>query len=333
MKKFFNAVVIGCGNIGAKAGNYGKSVQPGTHAGAYQADKRTRLVALVESDKERLPFLKKDFPDVKIYTDPDEMFGKIKPDIVSIATPTSTHCELVLLAAKHKCPAILCEKPISLNISDARKMISACHKNNSILFINHMRHFDPILRKWSEKVKSGFLGQVYQGNAYYYNGLFNNATHIIDLLITFLGEPIAVSAYYNRTTSNDKSNLNADGIIFFENDVKITLQTLSKNYGFFGFRIFGERGMLDITRAGFDVQYRKKIKHKYFKGYFELDEKTKEEGDLRSFMASAIGYVVDCLEGKKQPISTGEDGLAVLKILESLKKSASLEGKIVKINY
>lgn len=332
-KKKFKAAVIGCGNIGAKVGNYGKSVQPGTHAGAYISDKRTQLAALVESDKKRLSLLKKNFPGVKIYTDPNDMFAEIKPDIVSIATPTPSHRELVLMAAKYKCPAILCEKPIALKVSDAKAMISACKKSNSLLFINHMRHFDPILRKWSEKVNDDFLGKIYQGNAYYYNGLFNNATHLIDLLIMFLGKPIAVSAYYNQTTSNDKINLNVDGMIFFKNNIIITLQTLSRNYGFFGFRIFGERGMLDVTRAGYEVQYRKKIKHKSFKGYFELAEKIEKEGDLRSFMASAVGYAIDCLQGKKQPISIGEDGLAVVRVLESLKESASLKGKFVKINY
>ena len=53
-KHIFKAAVIGCGNIGAAIKRYGKNVQPATHAGAYQHNRRTRLVALVDVDKEKL---------------------------------------------------------------------------------------------------------------------------------------------------------------------------------------------------------------------------------------------------------------------------------------
>lgn len=330
-KKKFKAAVIGCGNIGAGIGNYNKAIQPGTHVGAYRANVKTELSALVENDKTKLAGLSKNFPCVKIFSDAEAMLKEIKPDIVSIATPTALHYGNVILAAKYKCPAVLCEKPISYSLNEAQKMITACKKSGSLLFVNHQRRFDLLLNRWSEKINSGFLGKIYQGNAYYYNGLFNNGTHLVDLLSMFLGDPSWMSVDYNQATSDFPNDKNADGIINF-NGVNVSLQSLSKNYGYFGFNLFGEKGMLAVTNLGYEVQYRKKVNNKYFKNYFELSEKIEKEGESRSFMNAVINNIVSCLEGKALPISSGEDGLKILKILLNLKSSADQKGRKIKIN-
>jgi len=331
MKKKYNALVIGCGNIGATVGNYNKAVQPATHAGAFQKNPKTNLVALVDKDKKKLATAGKNFPKAKLYTDIDKALKENKIDIVSIATPSHMHYNHVLKVAKYAVPAILSEKPIAYKIKEAEEMIRICKKYNSQLFINHMRHFDPILNKWAKKVKKNLLGQIFQGNIYYYNGLFNNGTHWLDLMRLFLGDPISVIGRYNRNTSTNPKDMNVDGTIIFKNDAKISLQTLSKNYGYFCLKIFGEKGMIDITNLGFEVQYRKKINNKNFKGFFELSEDIVKEGSTRSLMISSINHVVSCLDGKTKPISTGVDGLAVLKILKALEKSAKSGGKEVKV--
>jgi len=330
-KKIYKAAVIGCGNIGASVGNYNKAVQPGTHAGAYQLNKKTKLAALVDVDETQLEKTKKYFPGVPQYTDAKKMHREVKPDIVSIATPTKYHYESVMRAAKYKTPIILCEKPISDDTRKAKKMIAACKKSGSKLFINHMRHFDPLLLKWAKRVRDGYIGEVYQGNAFYYNGLYNNGTHLLDMLRLFLGEPDWVSARYNKKTSNNPKDLNVDGWLAFKNGAMVSLQSLSQNYGFFGFRIFGETGMVNVRNLCFEVEYRKKINNKNYKGFYELDKRIKKEGKNRSYIKSVIDHVVSCADGKKEAISVGQDGLAVLNTLAAIKKSAEADGKKIKI--
>ncbi|KKS26402.1 MAG: hypothetical protein UU87_C0002G0081 [Parcubacteria group bacterium GW2011_GWA2_42_11] len=330
MKKF-KAAVIGCGNIGAAAGNYNKAVQPATHAGAYLANKKTELVALVENNKEHWPCLEKTWRNIKIYPSAEAMFKDISPDIVSIAASTGAHYELVMTAARNSCPVILCEKPIAYDLKQAQAMIEICRKNKAQLFINHMRHFDPLLQKWCAKIKGGLLGQIYQGNIYYYNGLFNNGTHLIDLLRMCLGDPVTVRAKYNLETSSNQEDLNTDGELIFAGGARIVLQSLSKNYGHFEMRLFGEKGMANFTNLLYEVIYRRKTANKYFKGFFELVSPGSKEGSPRSFMVSSINHVVSFLENKVKPVSSGEDGLAVLKILLALKQSADSGGKVVKL--
>lgn len=323
----FKAAVIGCGNIGAEMANRSKQVQPGTHAGAFEANKKTRLVALVDIDQERLARIKNFFPKANLYTSVGQMLLKERPDIVSVATPTDCHYKNVLEAAKFKCPVIICEKPLAYNFNEAKKIVEICKTNGSQLFVNHHRHFYSLLQKWSEKVKNNFLGELFQGNTYYNNGLFNTGSHAVDLSRMFLGEPISVMGYYNKTTSWKPNDPNADGLIKFKNDLTVSFQSLNKNYAYFGLKIFGDKGMLDIVNLGFELQYREKIASKNYNGYFELSNNVFKEGKPRCMISEMVSHVVSVLEGKATPVSTGEDGLAVLRILTALKRSADLQGK------
>lgn len=331
-EKKYKAVLIGCGKIGIEIGNFSKEVQPGTHAGAFESNKRISFIAVADKDISRLSIAKNNFPKVNVYSDPELMIKQEQPDIVSIATPTKFHYENVVMVAKYKPRLILCEKPIAYTDQEAEKMVKICKKNNVILIINHQRRFDPILNKWAIKIKTGFLGELYQGNMYYYNGLFNNGTHAIDLMMNFLGNPVSVVGYYNKKTSINEDQ-NIDGTIIFENNINISLQSLNKNYGHFCFSLFGDQGMLNITKASLVVEYRKKEENQQYQGFYQLSDKIQKEGEPRSMLASVVGHVVDVLDGRAKPISTGEDGREVINALLALKQSADLNGKTVFVNF
>lgn len=333
MKKIYKAVVIGGGNIGAGVDIYNKNIRPGSHADAYSKNKRFELCAIVETDKARHAYLNKYYPGVKIYEKMEDMLLAVKPDIVSVATPTKDHFKAVILAASRKVPVVLCEKPIAYDLREAEIMIKKCQENGTKLFINHIRHYDGLMNKWSEKVKSGLLGNLEQAMFQYYNGLYNNGTHFLDLVMMFAGKPVYVMAKKNETIPWNENDINVDGLLFFENGLTLSIQSLSKNYGYQNIKIFGEKGMLEIGNMTYEIKYCKKIKNKNFKNFFQLDDKCLSEGKKRSWMAGVINYFAEYMDGERKEISSGEDGLAVLKILESLKKSASLKGKIIIINY
>jgi len=329
--KNYKAAVIGCGKIGAEIKIYRKEVQPATHAEAYKAHPKIKFAGLADIDEKKLNIAAKYFPGVPLFNSAESLLKKIRPDIVSIATPDYSHSRLVQLAARFKTKAIICEKPISNSLKEAEKMIKVCRENKSLLFINHQRRFDPLIRKWRDKLKNGLIGDILQVSCYYYNGLLNNGTHCIDLLRFFLGEIDWVQGVTNLKTSNSKNDENIDALIGFKNNIRATLQSLSKNYGFFSFYFYGTKGRLAIKNLGYEIEYKKLIKNKYYKNFYQLSAPIKQEGKTRSFMKSTINHVVNCLEGLGQPISRGEDGLAALKILLALRKSAKNNGIPIKL--
>ena len=328
--KKYKAAVIGCGGIGAEEWNYSKGVQPGTHAAAYKNNFKVNLAALVDINQKKLKRAGQYFPEVPLFSSAKKMFEKIKPDIVSIATNSGSHASLVKMAAKHKTSAILCEKPIAESIKEAEEMIKICEKNKSLLFINHQRRFDPLLQQWRSEIKKGIIGKIVQVNCYYYNGLFNSGTHMIDLLRFFLGDINWVRGIINEQTSWKENDKNIDALVGFKSGTVAAMQTLPKNYGFSEFYFYGTKGYFAIKNLGYEIECRKLIENKYCKGFYQLSENIKKEGKARSLMSSVVSHIVSCLDGRAKPVSRGEDGLAVLKALFALKKSAG-KNKIIKL--
>lgn len=79
-------------------------------------------------------------------------------DIVDICTPTYTHKEGVLAAARAGKP-IVCEKPLARHLSDCKEMIAACERANVPLFIAQVVRFFPQFVRAKEVLESGVLGQ------------------------------------------------------------------------------------------------------------------------------------------------------------------------------
>lgn len=327
VNKKYQAAVIGCGRIGAGNRSFGRAVRPSSHAEAYDLNSRTNLAALVEIDRDKLALAGKNYPRAKLYGDIGRMMKEVSPDLVSLATPTDCHFANIVEIVKYGRPVILCEKPLAYNLEQAAKIVKLCKNKRVPLFVNHTRHFDPLNIKWAEKIKAGVIGRVFGGSAYYQNGLMNNGTHMVDLLAMILGSPASVTAKHNQATSSFPGDLNADGLLYFKNGAVVSLHSLSRNYGVFDLELFGEAGTVIIRSLGSSrVEYRKKIKNKIFKGYFDLSA-PKHEGKLYSALAGPVAYLTAYLDGKAKALSTGDDGLMALKILSALRKSAKQNGK------
>ncbi|HEU4678963.1 MAG TPA: Gfo/Idh/MocA family oxidoreductase [Terrimicrobiaceae bacterium] len=77
--------------------------------------------------------------------------------IIHIATPPSTHCELAMAAldaGKH----VLCEKPLATNLADARRMIDAARMVRRFLAVNLIMRYDPLNQAVARILKAGLLG-------------------------------------------------------------------------------------------------------------------------------------------------------------------------------
>lgn len=331
--KIYTAAVIGCGNMGIEEKNFGKAVQPGTHAAAYTKHSRTTLVGLCDSSKERLARAKEYYPSIPLFSRAQTMLETLKPDIVSIATQPDSHAMLTMLASHHKTKAIVCEKPIAITVREGQKMIEACKKSSSLLFINHGRRFDPLIRKCASDIKRGVIGDIVQVTCYSYNGLMNNGTHTIDLLRFLIGEIVNVRGWFNSKTSKFKNDANVDALLTFSGDRRAVLQTLSPNYGFADCLIYGTKGRIAIKQLGYRIEYTPLGENSAWKGYYQLSQKSTIAGKTRSFMAAMVAHVVSCLDKQEQPISSGEDGLRDLEVLFALRESARRKGALLDTNH
>ena len=93
----------------------------------------------------------------------DELVAQSDIDLVDICLPNSGHCKAALAAAdarKH----VLCEKPIALNVTDAKRMVASASKAGMQLMIGHILPFFPEYCFALSALWSGKYGKVRGGH-------------------------------------------------------------------------------------------------------------------------------------------------------------------------
>lgn len=174
-----------------------------------------RVVALAETNPERLRECAATFDIERTYTDYREMLAAGDLDAVLVITPNVFHAPVTLAAIEAGCH-VLVEKPMATTGGDAQRMVDFAAERGKVLTINFPRRFLGIYREARRLVAAGELGEVYQVSATLvrragipgYGSWFTTAAlagggalldtgvHILDITLWMLGEPeiLAVSA-------------------------------------------------------------------------------------------------------------------------------------------
>lgn len=137
-------------------------------------------------------------------------------DVVCICTPSGQHAEqavAIAQAGKH----VLVEKPMALTLADADRMIAACDEAGVKLGVVYQRRAEPLFQQIAAAVQAGDLGETTLGSVLmpyvrpqqYYDSaawrgtwaldgggvLMNQGIHLVDLLVWYMGDPVAVQAH------------------------------------------------------------------------------------------------------------------------------------------
>jgi predicted dehydrogenase len=94
---------------------------------------------------------------VPVCADIHELAAREDVQIIHIATPPSTHRELVIAAldaGKH----VLSEKPLATTLADARRMIDAARAARRFLAVNLIMRYDPLNQAVARILEAGLLG-------------------------------------------------------------------------------------------------------------------------------------------------------------------------------
>ncbi|KAL1405940.1 hypothetical protein Q8F55_007622 [Vanrija albida] len=140
--------VIGCGRMGQR------------HAlNLHNLTPRAHLVALCDPSPAAAEWAASHLPQVPLHTDPEAVFAAADVDAVVIATITATHGPLTLraiAAGKH----VLLEKPIALDVDDARPVVAAVEASSVKVMLGFVRRFDAALQQLEGHLR-GSGGKTY----------------------------------------------------------------------------------------------------------------------------------------------------------------------------
>jgi myo-inositol 2-dehydrogenase/D-chiro-inositol 1-dehydrogenase len=88
----------------------------------------------------------------------DEVLGREDVDAIAVCSSTDTHVELVVRAARAG-KAILCEKPLSLELSDVDRALEAVEAAGVRMMVGFNRRFDPAHASVRHAVAAGEIGE------------------------------------------------------------------------------------------------------------------------------------------------------------------------------
>ncbi len=146
--------IIGYGFISSKG-----------HVPAYKARsinyKDVDIIAVCDIEPKRIAAAKNDFPNIKTYTDHNQMLDELSDqlDFVDISSPAYAHfgaAQKALEANLH----VLCEKPLTTTIDDAKSLLSMAAKYKKVVFPCHNYKYAPVVRAINEIIDSGQVGTI-----------------------------------------------------------------------------------------------------------------------------------------------------------------------------
>lgn len=191
--------VLGAGRIGK------------IHAANATASPRARLVAVADPFGSAAADLAGRL-GCEAMLDPVAAIGRDDVDAVVIGTPTDTHVPLMLEAAGRG-KAVLCEKPIDLDIARADAAVAEVERLKGRVMLAFNRRFDPSTRAMRRAIDAGEIGEIRQvvitsrdpgppprGYLEHSGGIFRDMTiHDFDMARWLLGEePVEVMATGSR---------------------------------------------------------------------------------------------------------------------------------------
>lgn len=129
------------------------------HLQAYAASPDTETVAICSRTRSTAEQMAERFSVPHVHTDMGELFANEQLDVVSIATPPSSHAEWTIAAAQHGCH-VLCDKPVALTAPEAEKMLAEVQNSG----VRHATGFiwrnDPGIKRLRTELSEGTIGRV-----------------------------------------------------------------------------------------------------------------------------------------------------------------------------
>lgn len=308
------------------------------------------MVMLCDTNPQRLIQANKRFPAVTCASDFNEALRDPAVNAVAIATPAHTHYELARLslnADKH----VLVEKPLTMRVDQAEELVMLAEKKGLVLMVDHVFIYSPPVLKMKELVTQGRLGKLFFIDSIRINlGLLQHdinvvwdlAPHDLSIVDFLLDRPPASLSAFGAIHANheieDVAYINldyGDGLIanFHVNwlsPVKVRQMILGG----------GERSLIyndmDFSEkikvydsgieVGEDLEQRRKTLVNYRRGDIWAPNLENSEP-----LARVTANFVKCIENGQRPISDGEAGLRVVKILDAAQRSIKALGARIQL--
>jgi predicted dehydrogenase len=319
---------IGVGIIGAGVGR--------AQAPTFQADARVSHVVLCDVDEARLAERAEELGITDTTTDWHAVIERDDIALVSVASPDHLHAEMsvaALDAGKH----VLCEKPMAMNLDEARSMIDAVNRSGRKLMVNNILRFFERFQYVKRIVDAGELGAIYAAEGDYVhnttelirNGwrgpgrhsvMTGGGVHLIDLLRWIVGEVVEAMCYatYGVLTPEEaKSPDTMMAVLRFENGAvgKAMTNMAAQRPALHNFVLYGSKGVFINDKPdgwlwrGHEAQ-RETVTATYGPG-----------ADAAGQKGAAVAHLLDAIEQDAAPMVDVVEGARTIAVCDAIFRS------------
>ncbi len=307
----------------------------------------THLVAVCDRDERRSAKAVAGYAGVETIRQFDDLLGRTDIDAVAIATPVSAHASMgiaALNAGKH----VLIEKPLAASVSDAEKLVETAENVGRVLMVDHTYVYSGPIQKIKQILDAGDIGDLYFVDSVRINlGMFQHdvnvvwdlAPHDLSILDYLVFElPRSLSAFGTCHTDKTREiedvaylNLDFSGGLLASFHVNWLSPVKVRH-----FIIGGSRKSIVYD----DLDPAEKVKV-YDRGITVNGEIEDRRGVLVSYrtgdvwsphiphtepLAQMVSHFAECIRENKSPVTDGQAGLRVVKILEAAQRSIKAQG-------
>lgn len=289
------------------------------------------------------------FPGVAVEMDWRKVVRSPEIDAVAVVTPVSTHYTIAreaLLNGKH----VFVEKPFTHSSAKARELIEIAEQKHLVIMVDHTFLFTGAVRKIKNLMDRKALGDIYYYDSTRVNlGLFQHDANVIwdlaphDFSIMFYlldKAPETLSAHGKRHV-NDFEDVAYITVCFpgtamlahfnvnWLSPVKIRTTLIGGKKRMLVWDDLSADEKIRIYDRGINVKSREGI-YDLLVSYRSGDMLAPKVDHLEALQLESRHFL-DCIEGKARPVSGGDVGWQVVRMLEACDESLRNNGKMVKV--
>jgi predicted dehydrogenase len=288
----------------------------------------------------RLQHLKQIYPEVQTETDYPHMLNGVNVDAVVIATHVKSHypmAKAALLAGKHT----FIEKPMADSSEHCEELVDIAKKNGLVLMTGHTFLYSPVVRKIKEIIAAGDLGEIRYISSRRLNlGLFQKdinvawdlAPHDLSIILSLLGEmPLTVNCHGSAHVTPGIEDVTTMCLTFSRQRSAIIHSSWIDPRKVREMTIVGSKRMIvydDLeplekirvfdTRVERPPHYDTFAEFQYSYHYGDMYAPyIKQEEPLKT----ECQHFLDCINEGKTPLSCGQRGVELVKVLEASSES------------
>jgi predicted dehydrogenase len=310
----------------------------------------TRVTTVCDLRAERLAQVRMRYPTVQTTATAAELIHSAEVDAVVVATPVSSHYDLArqaLEADKH----VLVEKPLAARSEQARSLIDEAARRRRVLMVDHTFVYTGAVRKIKQLVDAGEVGEIYYYDSARVNlGLFQHDVSVVwDLAVHDLSimdyviaaKPQAVSATGISHIPGKPANIAYLTLLFEGNliahvnvnwlaPVKIRRTLIGGSKKMIVYDDLEPSEKIKVYDKGVVVNNAAENMYQMLVGY-RAGDMWAPQISLTEALKVEAEHFVDCVQKGTTPITGGEVGYRVTRILEAATLSMAERGRLVEL--